>query len=368
MSIDRRLNSYRAAHCVPVSARYRSGTHIRSAGARSLLQGLPSAPLRRMNFINMPPRSAIDPQHPIRSRHRVGGIIPLTKDVIGRFSANRCAMMGASIAFYSAFSLAPTLLIVLAVVGWFFGHDAARGRLFAQVQDILGTDAASAIQSIVEHAHYSGGSGVAATLSVVLLAVGASATFSSLNTALDVVFDAKSPKGIAGVAFLLRARLMSLSLVLGLAFLMVVSLVFDTGIQVVGRALFGSTALTVVAEIAQSLFGLAILTVGLGALIKWLPDTRVAIRPALVGGFVAALLFTAGRHVFGFYLAHAGTAGSFGAAGSLAVLMMWLYFCAAVFLLGAEVAAALYGAPKHDDGEPRREEAGFDAAVKRQSR
>jgi len=305
--------------------------------------------------------SAIDRRRQNHSHHGFGGIVTLAKDVVGRFSADRCAMMGASIAFYSAFSLAPTLLIVLAVVGWFFGHDAAQGRLFGQVKDILGTDAASAIQTIVEHAHYSGGSGIAAALSVVLLAVGASATFSSLNTALDVVFDAKSPKGIAGVALLLRARLVSLGLVMGLAFLLVVSLVLDAALQTVGHALFGSAALTIVADIAQSLFALVILTVGLGALIKWLPDTHLAIRPALVGGFIAALLFTIGRHLFGLYIAHAGTAGAFGAAGSLAVLMMWLYFCAAVFLLGAEVAAALCDTPDSDD-QTLKSETGPDAS------
>jgi membrane protein len=254
-------------------------------------------------------------------------------------------MMGSSIAFYSAFSLAPTLLIVLAIVGWFLGPDAAQGRVFAQVKDILGAEAASAMQAIVEHAHRSGGSGLAALLSLVLVLVGASATFSSLNTALDVVFAVRSPKGIAGVAILLRARLVSLGLVMGLAFLLLVSLVVDVAIQTAGRALLGSTALSVFASIAQSAFGLLLLTVGLGALIKWLPDTHVDFRPALAGGFVSALLFTAGRHLFVLYLAHAGTAGAFGAAGSLAVLMMWLYFCAVVFLVGAEVVALLDGGP-----------------------
>jgi hypothetical protein len=174
--------------------------------------------------------------------------------------------------------------------------------------------------------------------------------FSSLNTALDVVFQTNSPKGIAGV-FLLRARLVSLGLVMGLAFLLVVSLVLDAAVQTVGNALFGSMALTVFAEVAQTLFGLVILTVGLGALIKWLSDIHVAIRPALIGGLIAAVLFTVGRHLFSFYLARAGTTGSFGAAGSLAVLMMWLYFCAAVFLLGAEAVAAISGTPSRDDSD-----------------
>ncbi|MEI5997116.1 YihY/virulence factor BrkB family protein [Paraburkholderia bengalensis] len=300
------------------------------------------------------PRSKSSHDHSRQPPGRTRSLAALAKEIVARFSSDRCTMMGASIAFYSAFSLAPTLVIVLAVIGWFFGRDAAQGRLFTQVKGILGGDAASAIQAIVENAHFSGKGGFAALISIVLLAVGASATFSSLNTALDVVFHAKSPKGIAGVALLLRARLVSLGLVMGLAFLLVVSLVLDAAIQTVGHAIFGSTALTLFAEVAQSLFGLLILTIGLGALIKWLPDVHVAIRPALIGGLVASVLFTVGRQLFGLYLAHAGTAGSFGAAGSLAVLMMWLYFCAVVFLLGAEVVAALSGvggATSADDDE-----------------
>lgn len=283
---------------------------------------------------------------------RRAGFVAVLKATFAGFSKHRCAMMGSSIAFYSAFSLAPTLLIVLAVVGWFFGRDAARGRIFGQVKDVLGADAAAAMQTIVEHAHYSRGGGIAAVISVVLLGVGASATFSSLNTALDVVFGAPSAKGLKEAALLLRARLVSLGLVMGLAFLLVVSLVVNVGIETVGKALFGSTALGVVADVGQAIFGLIVLTVGLGALIKWLPDTPVPLRSAFAGGFVAALLFTAGRHLFVLYLSHAGTAGAFGAAGSLAVLMMWLYFSAAVFLLGAEVTAALAGKPKDEQVAP----------------
>jgi membrane protein len=300
----------------------------------------------------MQPTNVLKPsRQPPPSPRGVRSVVAFVKEVASRFSSDRCTTLGASVAFYCAFSLAPTLLIVLAIIGWFFGRDAAQGKLFNQIKGILGADAASAIQSIVEHAHHSGNGGIAALISVVLLAIGASATFSSLNTALDVVFRTSSPKGLAGVALLLRARLVSLGLVLGLAFLLVVSLVLDAAVQTVGNALFGSIALTVFAELAQTLLGLVILTVGLGALIKWLPDTHVAVRPSMIGGLVAAVLFTVGRHLFGLYLAHAGTAGSFGAAGSLAVLMMWLYFCAAVFLLGAEVVAVLNGTPSRDDSD-----------------
>lgn len=231
----------------------------------------------------------MNPQHgPRHSPRSARGGTAFAKDLLSRFSNDRCAMMGASIAFYSAFSLAPTLLIILAITGWFFGRDAAQGTLFAQVRGILGADAASAIQSIGEHAHYSGSGGIAALVSVALLAVGARATFSSLSTALEVVCTTKSPKGIAGVALLLRARLFSGGLVMGLAFLLVVSLVLDPAIQTAGRASFGSTTLTIFAEVAQSLFGIAILTSRLCALSKRLPDTHIPTRPALFGGLIAA--------------------------------------------------------------------------------
>jgi membrane protein len=280
-------------------------------------------------------------QRPAKGSSANHGVVQVARGAITGFLSDRCTTLGASIAFYSAFSLAPTLLIVLAVVGWFFGKDAAQGRLFAQIKDITGPEAASAMQAMVEHSHRSSGSGIAAAVSVVLLLIGASATFSSLNTALDIVFKVEAPKGVSGFALLLRARLVSFGFVMGFGFLLVVSLVLDTAIQTVGHAVLGSITLAVIAAVAQTIFGLLVMTAGFGALIKWLPDVHVGFKNALVGGAVAAVLFSVGRHLFGLYLAHAGTAGSFGAAGSLAVLMMWLYFSAAVFLIGAEVTAIL---------------------------
>jgi membrane protein len=228
------------------------------------------------------------------------GLIQVARGAVTGFLSDRCTTLGASIAFYSAFSLAPTLLIVLAVVGWFFGKDAARGRLFEQIKDITGPEAAGAMQAMVEHAHHSSGSGIAAAVSLVLLLIGASATFSSLNTALDIVFKVESRKGISGLALLLRARLVSFGLVMGFGFLLVVSLVLDTAIQTVGHAVLSNITMTVVAAVAQTIFGLVVMTAGFGALIKWLPDVHVRFKNALVGGAVAAVLFSVGRHLFGF--------------------------------------------------------------------
>ena len=257
-----------------------------------------------------------------------------------QFLANRDPMMAASIAFYSAFSLAPTLVMVIAVAGWVFGADAARGDLFREVHDVLGDDAAAAISTIVENAHRAGhAGGIATAISLSMLVVGASATFSSLNTALDVVWPPEGARA-SSVFALVRVRLVSFSLVLGVAFLLIVSLVLDTTITFIGQWLWGNTPYVIIGNLLQLAVGLVVLAVAFAALLRFLPDATVLWRDAFVGGLVAAVLFSAGKKLFALYLAHAGMATTFGAAGSLAVLLMWLYFSAAVLLLGAEFSAA----------------------------
>lgn len=257
-----------------------------------------------------------------------------------QFIANRCPALAASIAFYSAFSLAPTLVMVIAVAGWFFGADAARGELFYQVNNVLGNDAAAAVTTILANAHRAGNaSGIATAISLSMLVIGASATFSSLHAALNVVWPPDGTR-TSSVLALMRVRLVSFSLVLGVAFLLIVSLVLDTTIMFVGHWLWGDSPYVIIGNLLQLAVGLLVLSVAFAALLRFLPDADVRWRDALVGGIVAAVLFSAGKKLFALYLAHAGMATAFGAAGSLAVLLMWLYFSAAVLLLGAEFAAA----------------------------
>ncbi|MGF6290183.1 YhjD/YihY/BrkB family envelope integrity protein [Paraburkholderia youngii] len=257
-----------------------------------------------------------------------------------QFTENRCLEMAASIAFYAAFSLAPTLVMVIAVAGWFFGPAAARGELFGHINGLIGDQAAAGVQTIVENAHHAGAKGgIATIISFSLLAIGASATFSSLNSALNIVWPYSGPRTASWLA-LVRVRLISFGLVLGVAFLLIVSLVLDTVIAFIGEWLWGDSPYVVIGNLLQLGVGLLVLVFAFAGLLKFLPDARVLWRDALVGGIVAAVLFTAGRKLFALYLAHAGMASAFGAAGSLAVLLMWLYFSALVLLLGAEFSAA----------------------------
>jgi membrane protein len=257
-----------------------------------------------------------------------------------QFFDDRCPALAASIAFYSAFSLAPTLVMVIAVAGWFFGDAAARGELFREVHNVLGDDAAAGITTIVQNAHRAGkAGGIATIISLSLLAIGASATFSSLHAALNIVWPPDGTRA-SSVFALVRVRLISFSLVLGVAFLLIVSLVLDAAITFVGQWLWGDSPYVIIGNLLQLAVGLIVLAAAFAALLRFLPDARVLWRDAMVGGAVAAVLFSAGKKLFALYLAHAGMATAFGAAGSLAVLLMWLYFSAAVLLLGAEFSAA----------------------------
>ena len=257
-----------------------------------------------------------------------------------QFAEDRCAAMAAAIAFYAAFSLAPTLVMVIAVAGWFFGAQAVRGELFAHIHGLLGDEAATGVQTIVQNARHAGSAGgIAAIISFALLAIGASATFSSLNSALNIVWPLTGPRSSSVIA-LVRVRLISFGLVLGVAFLLIVSLVLDTAITFIGQWLWGDSPYVVIGNLLQLGVGLLVLAFAFAALLKFLPDAVVRWRDSFVGGVVAALLFSAGKKLFALYLTHAGMANSFGAAGSLAVLLMWLYFSAVVLLLGAEFSAA----------------------------
>ncbi|MCY0387628.1 YihY/virulence factor BrkB family protein [Robbsia sp. Bb-Pol-6] len=257
--------------------------------------------------------------------------------------ADRCSSLSASIAFYSAFSLAPTLVLIIAIISFFYGADAAQGKLVAQIRGVVGEQAAAGIQTLISSA-WNARTGTGTTvISIIVVAIGASATFSSLNTALNEICppDSTAEGARASILSMVRIRLISFGLVIGAGFLVVVLLVLDAVINVAGAWLLGAENPSfILANLAQRFVSFLILLGAFSALLKLLPDAPIPWRAAFIGGTTSALLFTGGKNLFSFYLAHAGTANSFGAAGSLAVVLMWLYYSAAVFLLGAEVTAA----------------------------
>lgn len=276
-------------------------------------------------------------------RARGRSLIGFVSGVAGGWGDDRCSSMSAALAFYAAFSLAPMLVVIIAVAGLFFGAEAVRGQLFDNIEAIVGRDGAVVVQTMVASAWKARHGGLTGLASVAAIAVGASATFSELNSALNTIWRAHPPA--RPMAALIRVRLTSFGLVVGTGFLIVVLLIADAAITFTTDRLLGGASLGDLVGWIQRLLSLGFLCLAFSILLKVLPDTPVRWRHAIVGAVASALLFTGGKHLFALYLAHAGTANAFGAASSLAILMMWLYFSAAVFLLGAELAAQLSGRP-----------------------
>lgn len=256
----------------------------------------------------------------------------------GSWSDDRCASLSAALAFYAAFSLAPMLLVAMTVASLFFGSAAVQGRVVEEIRAVVGPDGAVAVQAMLASAWKAGQGGWVGLLSLFAIALGASATFAELHNALNAIW--KVPPPARAVAALIRVRLTSFGLVIGTGFLIVVLLIADAVVSYATAYLIGGF-LPVVLAIAQQAVALLFLCAAFAILLRILPDAAVRWREAAAGGIAAALLFVGGKRIFAFYLARAGTANAFGAASSLAVLMMWLFFSAAVFLFGAELAAHL---------------------------
>ncbi|WP_250463986.1 YihY/virulence factor BrkB family protein [Caballeronia sp. GAFFF2] len=261
-------------------------------------------------------------------------------DPVRQWIQDHCLMFSASISFFAAFSLAPTLVIVIAVASVFFGADAVQGRLFDEISGVVGPDAAHALEAIVANAWHADIARSTALLSAGGVLIGASATFSSLHSALNVIWPTPIVSAKESIVSLLRVRLMSFGLVVGSGLLVVALLVLDALVEVLGHWAFGDgNPFIILSSVTQRAISLGMLTLAFTLLLKFLPTTRMMWRDAALGATAAAMLFEAGKRLFAFYLAHAGTANMFGAAGSLAIILMWLYYSAAVFLLGAELAA-----------------------------
>ena len=276
----------------------------------------------------------------------------LVREAVSSWVDDYAASMGAALAFYTLFSLAPLLLIVISVAGLVFGEQAARGEIMLQLSGMLGAEGAKTIEAVLQSLNRPAAGVIGTLLGVVALLIGATTVFAELQDAMDRIWRAPSrpPGGIWG---LLRARLLSLGLVLGLGFLLMVSLVASAGLAALGKwwgPWFGDVEL--LAHALNFSVSFALITVMFAMIYKWIPRVRVAWRDVWTGAALTALLFTLGKGLIGLYIGRSGVASPFGAAGSLVVVLLWLYYSAQIFLLGAEftwVYAHRYGSLKRQD-------------------
>ncbi|MBV9889817.1 MAG: YihY/virulence factor BrkB family protein [Rhizobacter sp.] len=245
--------------------------------------------------------------------------------------------MGAALAYYALFSLAPLLLIAVSIAGLIFGPDAARGDIFAQLQDVLGDEGAAAAQSLLQSLNKPAQGVFGTVIGLGTLLLGAASVFGELQNALDRIWRAP-PRGDGwGLWALIRARLLSFGMVLGIGFLLVVSLLASAAIAAFGKRYvnaFGGWA--IIAETLNFVVSFGVMTALFAMIYKILPRVRIGWRDVWVGAAVTALLFSLGKSLIGLYLGRSGVASGFGAAGSLIVVIVWTYYSAQVFLLGAE--------------------------------
>jgi len=293
--------------------------------------------------------------------------LSLVRAAVNAWLEDYAPSMGAALAYYTIFSIAPLLLIVIAVAGFFFGADAARGEIIGQLRGLMGEDGARAIEELLESVHRPGNSAIATLVGVGLLIVGATTVFAELQNALDRIWRAPAAKQRSGLWELLRARLLSFGLVLGIAFLLMVSLVVSAGLSAFARwwsPLFG--AWEILAHLTDVLVSLGMTTVMFAMIYKIIPRASIDWRDVWIGAAFTALLFTLGKFLIGLYIGKTGVASAFGAAASVVVVLVWVYYSAQIFLLGAEftwVYAHALGSRRNDpqpqaaDPFPRRRDA-----------
>lgn len=254
-----------------------------------------------------------------------------------QWSKHRASSKGAALSLYMVFSLAPMLILVIAVAGVFFGEEAVRSELFAQVHDMIGTRGAEVIQTVLASAHESGGGWIAALLSIAILVFSATTAFAELQASLDELWDATKNRK-SGLQGMVRSRMVSFGLVLVLAMFLLLSLMMNAalgGAKAYYGDLWTNSVFATVAEWMSNLFSFAVVAALFAVVYKLLPSINIPWRDVIPGAIVTAGLFLIGKWGIGLYLGRGGAVSAYGAAGSMIALLLWIYYSAQIFFFGA---------------------------------
>jgi len=274
----------------------------------------------------------------------------LVKRTIAEWSADKAPTFAAALAYYTIFSIAPLLIIAVAVAGFAFGEDAVRGDVYRELQGLVGSSGAKVIEDMMISARKLE-SGIPATIfGVAVLILGASGVFTQLQETMDVIWKVK-PRPVNGIIDFVRRRFLSFAMVLGIGFLLLVSLVISATIAAIGahfqQLIPGSVAAWHLANVAASF---AVITFLFSMIYKILPDTHVEWRDVWLGAAVTSLLFSLGKLAIGLYLGKSSVASSYGAAGSVAIVLIWVYYSAQILFLGAEFTQ-VYAKYRRESGQ-----------------
>ena len=268
-----------------------------------------------------------------RLLHRINRLLV---DSVMAWIDHRASSKGAALAFYTLFSMTPILVLAIAVAGYFFGAEAAEGRVIYQIQGLVGPNGALAIQALLAAAQDPATGAMATLVASVLLLVGATSVFAELKGSLDELWGIGEPRHSAVIA-LIRTRLLSFGLVLVLAFLLMVSLVISAALLVLQNyTIAGFSISPTPIALFSALVPFAIIVCLCSVIYKTLPNAPLSWKDAWVGALFTAALFDLGKYAIGLYLGQTGITSSFGAAGSVIALLLWVYYSAQIFFFGAE--------------------------------
>ncbi len=260
----------------------------------------------------------------------------ITTETVSDWSEDNATRLSAALAYYTVLSIAPLLVLAVAVAGLVFGESAARGQIASELASIVGTQAGRGVETVIQHAKSPEDGTIGSVVGIVVLLFGASGVFGELQSSLNAIWNV-APKPGRGWRGFLRQRFLSFSMVLGVAFLLLVSLVLSAVLAGMGRwfvhALPGGAALW---QIVNFVVSLGVITALFALIFKVVPDVKLTLRDVWMGAAVTAVLFTIGKFLLGLYLGRASVASPYGAAGSLIVLVIWVYYASQILFLGAE--------------------------------
>ena len=279
-------------------------------------------------------------------------IINLFKQTFKEWGDDKVPRLGAALAYYTVFSLAPLLIIAISIAGLVFDQEAARGEVTRQLATLINDDAAQAINEIIQQSSNQRSGIIGTLIGVATLLFGASGVFGQLKDAMNTIWGVQ-PKPGRGIWGIVQERFFSFTMVLGVGFLLLVSLIISTLLEAGKNWLFGAE-IGIVFQIINLIVSFGIITVVFGLLFKFLPDVKMAWRDVWIGAALTALLFTIGKFAIGQYLSTSSTASTFGAAGSLIIVLLWVYYSSQILFFGAEltqVYANMYGSHVQPDDD-----------------
>jgi membrane protein len=267
--------------------------------------------------------------------------IAILKEAFNGFMQDKGLKLSASLSYYTIFSMAPLLLLIISLAGFFFGREASEGRIFSEINGLIGNEAAAQVQQIISNLELSGNSVTSIIIGIITLIIGATTVFGEIQDSINIIWKVKA-KPKKGWLKMIKDRVRSGSIIVSLGFLLIVSLIVNGAMAAINnflKARFPDFTLVVI-NIANIAISFGVITVLFGVIFKVLPDAKIKWKHVRAGAFFTACLFMLGRYIISIYITTTGAGSPYGAAGSLIIILLWVYYTAAILYFGAEFTRA----------------------------